>query len=555
MDYESSSSTHPTMDYASAAAKQPHQAKPTFNNLTSNSTIPSWRQNPANPTPSFTTSSTVYRTIHKISPQPDQANQTTTNNSSRSHQADNNGYRPSRKFAIVLENTQNFNQNKCLRAVANVIGGNNIHYCTRLSGNRVCMYLTNEDFVIKMCDRAGVTVEEEFLPCRRYVSEAKKYIISNCPPELEDETLKSLFEEFGRIVSAPQRLKVTVNKEDEDLQHIKTWRRSIYILKHENAPEMPQRMNIDCKATGMKYTLYIQDEEIVCNYCSRPGHTSEKCKWKLSEFPGLADFSRSTTASSRLTQQRKMLETIPPSNEAPTLMPIFSSQKSQPSTASTLTPQTKAPEKETLLLTSETSKSLSTSSFWGDPIFNSTTDIIKVAENIQESELPPTDDEDMDLTDQLTSNELYDLTMKDTQKPKRQLTPDKVIDGDSKKSRKKEDEVESSSDDQESTSSKSNDPEYLPSSSSLKKKKKLINEINELITQGLKFNPIELTEDEFKTFLTEARGHQNSKKIADKHHIPYKTLISKLYEGLQLTKSHNLARRLQRAHDALLGKF
>lgn len=209
---------------------------------------------------------------------PQQNNTSTRTTSSRRPTDDNNNnsYSPQRRLAIIIENAQQINQDKCLRAVADVIQGKNIQYCTRLSGGRICLYLNDETQVEKMCERGGIVVDSEFLPIRRYISEATKFIISNCPPEMPDEVLKDVLEPYGKVVSPPARLRVSTAH--EDLRHIKTWRRSVFILIPSNDPkQMPPRI-IVTTPEGTKHTLYIEKDEVFCNFCNVPGHLTNRCK-------------------------------------------------------------------------------------------------------------------------------------------------------------------------------------------------------------------------------------------------------------------------------------
>ncbi|XP_034254601.1 uncharacterized protein LOC117653207 [Thrips palmi] len=68
---------------------------------------------------------------------------------------------------------------------------------------------------------------------------ATKFIVSNCPPEIHDEDLKDLLAPYGRVVSAPTRLKVSTTH--DDLKHVKSWKRSIFIMIPSGAPEMPKK--------------------------------------------------------------------------------------------------------------------------------------------------------------------------------------------------------------------------------------------------------------------------------------------------------------------------
>jgi len=552
MDYSSTSTSRPKLDYAGAVSKTQFPAPNNSRNinLTSN-----WRQT--------TTSNNNNKTINPLSTsQKTNANENQDKQTnSKSNQAENNNYKPSRKLAIVLENAQNVTQHKCLRAVADLIGGRSIQYCTRLSGGRICLYLTSENKVEEMCEHGGVIIECEFLPCRRYISEAKKFVISNCPPELEDEDLKKLLEPYGQIVSAPARLKVSTT--DDDLKHIKTWRRSIYILLPDNAPEMPKRMVITSKPDGVKYTLYIDNDEIICSYCARPGHTAEKCKKKtemMSDFPELNTFTMASSVSSRLIPRRTP-ESLPSNSKDSQvdLMPKFSLLDSIPPVTATEVSETNGKSVKDYLSNSETLCDAATSnltnmtSIWGDKIIERESQ----NQSLLSNSLPPSSDEmevDENLTKELTSNEILESFNTNKQNIKRLLSPEtsnsQAKSSNQKKSRTEEDDF--TSDGESSISSlQSNQSKASKSSKKTEKKKKKEDSAIAELLPTMNFTDSDLSEEMFKKFLAEARGHQNSKMIAEKYKLSLPSLINKLLDAMSKCKNFNLQRRLDRAYNAL----
>lgn len=561
------------MNYAAAAATMNLKYSLSSSQTTASANYgetPTWRQ-------SLTNNNNIQQKNQE------QQQHSQTNSRSFLNQNNNNSYRPSRKYAVVLENTQNVNQELCLRAVADIIGGKNIHYCTRLSGGRTCLYLTNEDYVNKLCELEGiVTKGGEFHPCRRYITEATKFVISNCPPELDDEELKTLLQDYGRIVSTPARLRVSTS--DDDLKHIKTWRRSVYIMIPDEAPEMPKRMLITAKETGSKFTLYIEKDEIVCSFCTRPGHVSEKCKKKQEfqqSFPELNSFTKTTSVSSRLSKKTNDEGAKSALIETPTTMftPSFMNSERESTTSQV-----------TKILTSETNTTISPavvpaptpSSIWGDLEDPSTAN-----SNPKQSQTTKQTsfffNEDMDTATQhsnhydsdgsenledefLTSNDLLEKMANKT-KEKRQLSisPDSQPNLQQKKMKTithTEDEEEYSQDHNKSSHDESNSEinseaeSVHPSENDefanpkISKKKRKEQAAIDTLLEDIFFSN-ELTERNFRDFLKDCKGKVNSKKLAQNITTQTSILISKLDECILKCKNQNLQRRLQRARTAL----
>jgi len=186
----------------------------------------------------------------------------------------NASYVPSRKNAVLLEDTSGVTQDRVLRVVADRIGGRKKHYCSRLSNGIICLYLSNSDRVSIMTEGGGIVAESKFIPCRRYVWEDTKIVLSNYPLELTNDEMKQLLQPYGRIVSFPTRLRVTTAH--DDLKHIKSWRCSIFMMLSNEGPQLPPRLTIS-PFDGVKHNLYIEKDELMHLFIHTPGHLEEKC--------------------------------------------------------------------------------------------------------------------------------------------------------------------------------------------------------------------------------------------------------------------------------------
>jgi len=486
-------------------------------------------------------------------------------------------YIPSRKNAIILENIENVSQDQCLRAVADIIGGNNIHYCSRLSGGRICLYLTNESYVEKMCQESGVIINYEFIPCRRYVSEAKKVVVSNCPPELSDDALKDIMKPYGRIVSAPTRLRVTTAH--QDLRHVKTWRRTIYMMVPDNAQEMPPRIILTSQ-DGLKQTLYIEKDDQFCPFCKVPGHPLSKCKKRQLQDKDFPEFSQPVSHRLHVTNTRR--ESLKPSvTSADNLMPQFN--KSQEAEEN-IEPKENSTLKENLENQKEASQPQS--SLWRDDILPSNSEKIQESVDKQNDQItlekpvltdkPVTLQEDCSQTNlldnsfetqednagtdtsfvseisDLTSNDLFEkiITRRKRKGTKRVISPElqsQITPKQVKTTSPEDPQLNYSTSDTESCYS-------LDSSDSTKKGKKrtVRKELEALkeITEKLSFDESKLSSHVFLSFMQEARGKSNSKQVAARKKVDIPELVNKLNEAFLLCSNFNLQRRLKRAIQA-----
>jgi hypothetical protein len=519
-----------------------------------------------------------------ITPEEDDSN-SSNNNNNNNH---NNHYTPRRKCAIVLENTHNVTQDQCLRAVADIISGANIQYCSRLSGGRICLYLTSETHVERLVEESGVTINSEFIPVRKYVSEATKYVISNCPPEMNDEDLKIILEPYGKIVSAPTRLRVSTIH--EDLKHIKTWRRSIYMIKSHNSPEVPQRI-IVTTTEGIKQTLYIDKDELLCAFCNRPGHTVEKCKKKAENEKDFPTFRPPQSHRLIVNTKRRENSTNQEKSKHQESSRIEESSRDQETTTSLQDNQTCfMPQFSTKPANNPNSNNLDsnmedTSSIWGDILqdkqtsqplknfsqhlatLNLSSTLSSPAKQTTEQEIESTssssksyneiivtEEEESDcsissvITANLTSNELFTLVENKKQK-KRVLSPQESS---VSKIPKKIDSLTMES--PEDKSLENSDAESSNSQQTKKEKgKRSIKEeyLIESIVKKITFIDSEVSEQSFKLFMLSCRGKANAPQTLKKLNLSAEHLLPKLNQAYLLCTEQNLQRRFKRAIDAL----
>lgn len=405
-------------------------------------------------------------------------------------------YTPTRKNAIIIENTQEVSQEKCLRAVADIIGGHNIHYCSKLSGGRFCVYLTSQKYVDQICDE-GISIDYEFFPCRRYVTQSTKFIISNCPPEFSDDQLVTLLQPYGKISSPVTRLRVATTH--EDLRHIRTWRRSVFMLIPNNSPQMPKRILLT-NTDGQQQAIYIEKDDIMCSYCMSPGHPIDKCKKKLNHERNFPPITPSLTSLQNAQSKEPIVEKI-------------THQKQN--TETLITPNQ--------IQTQSAQQTLNTT----DPENTST------ARNLHEP--PPQQLQEVPkILNEISNKKNEKILNKSTTKKKRSHSP-----------------VSDDYDYDSSTSAQSDVSDSNKSRQPNKKTKKQEAAIQQLMKNIKKeeSHPLEVTE--LQSFLQQCRGKANSKKLAQKFTNDTAGLIQQLHSALLLCSDFNLQRRLTRAAEAL----
>lgn len=183
----------------------------------------------------------------------------------------NNDYTPNKKFAVILDSVESLTLNDYLLAAAKVVNGQNIRYASRISGGRICMYLTNEQFVDHIISKESLNVNDIYVPVRRYITASSKIIISNVLPDIPDELLSKSLHQYGKIVS--QFRNISIGSKHPELIHIKSFRRVVYLIR--NNVKLPTSLNIPFE--GNTHTIYLSNDDVKCFLCHNVGHFSRNC--------------------------------------------------------------------------------------------------------------------------------------------------------------------------------------------------------------------------------------------------------------------------------------
>lgn len=402
-----------------------------------------------------------------------------------------------------------------------------------------------------MTEEGGIIVGSKFIPCRRYVSEAKKIVISNCPPELSDDELKVHLEPYGRIVSTPNRLRVTT--EHDDLKHIRSWRRSIFMMLPSEAPPLPPRLTLTTH-DGVKHMLYIEKDEVFCTYCHAPGHREDRCKKKETmdqNFPSLRPrfqppvshrlFVHSATGLSPSAGERS--SEIQQTRNTNSFMPIFN----QESLITTQQPvQNPTPRKEDSITESTSKKEDSCQMEISEekpisPIIEPHDQSISSLGSEDESSPSTFNFSSKETENQLSKNKKRVLSPEENDKEQNKFAKTNT-------SVNLTDAELSDSDTDHSVKSAPYEP--VKSKKAKKKEEKQALALSQA-TEKIVFDDSKLSFYQFQEFLQNARGKSNSKIVAAKMNVDSSELIHKLDEAYIHCNDQNLSRRLQRASEAL----
>lgn len=181
---------------------------------------------------------------------------------------------PKKDQAIVIDALENVQIKDYAQALGRIIDPSQIRFLSRISNNRICIYVSSKLIVDEIIDnKKYVTIQNQKLPIRPLISRNKRIIISNvCPIIPHTEIEKKLIEMNITPLSPISFLRAGLN--ETGYNHILSFRRQVYVTP-EDFTRLPEKISIDFEETN--YWIYFSSDTMTCFICKKDGHVASKC--------------------------------------------------------------------------------------------------------------------------------------------------------------------------------------------------------------------------------------------------------------------------------------
>lgn len=157
------------------------------------------------------------------------------------------------KQAIVFPAHEDIQLQLYIKALGAIIEPNKIIYASKISNNRVCIYLDCENTVHEFLrEHSGeIKIEDKTIKARKLMQPSKRLLISNVFPDISNDCLQEALTFLGiKTLSKITEMKVSV---DDNNYKVYSFRRQVYIS--EETSEVPSSIQID-----------FDDEVFECSY-------------------------------------------------------------------------------------------------------------------------------------------------------------------------------------------------------------------------------------------------------------------------------------------------
>ena len=169
-------------------------------------------------------------------------------------------------------------------AVGRQIGPSNILAASKISKQRVCIYLSTEEIADRFVqDHKSIMINDKPIAVRKLVAPSKKLILSNVHPCVPNTLiLKGLRNHNIKTTSSIHNLHVGLPsstlspKELASYSHIASFRRGVYVEDNSNTI-IPDSLLITFE--NESYRIFINDKEnnSYCDLCEMPDHVASVC--------------------------------------------------------------------------------------------------------------------------------------------------------------------------------------------------------------------------------------------------------------------------------------
>lgn len=189
---------------------------------------------------------------------------------------------PSKKQAILIPSDPDTNLIEYVVGLGRIISPQNILSASKISKNRICIYLDSENTVEAFIKTGGkITVNDMTVTARRLVSPSKKIILSNVHTCLPNSVILEALRDINiKTCSAIHNLHIgtfTSTISEEELlhyKHITSFRRGVYI--EEENTTLPSSLLINFE--NESYRIFINDGDLKCHHCGGSSHNAEQCQ-------------------------------------------------------------------------------------------------------------------------------------------------------------------------------------------------------------------------------------------------------------------------------------
>ncbi|CAH1115768.1 unnamed protein product [Psylliodes chrysocephalus] len=179
----------------------------------------------------------------------------------------------------------------------------NILFSSRISNQRICMYLANKSVVNTFMTNYGqIKINGQTVTARRLITPAERLVLSNGCPTIPHDLILQKLQNIGLSFVLPMVF-LKINLTSPEFSHILSFRRQIYV--NPSNFNVPESIKINHEDTS--YRIFLSLDNLTCFKCKKVGQKASNCSEQT--------FSNTPTSSQPLANQNPILNQIAPQED------------------------------------------------------------------------------------------------------------------------------------------------------------------------------------------------------------------------------------------------
>lgn len=182
---------------------------------------------------------------------------------------------PKKDQAIIFHAEDHLKLFDYVKAIGEIVGPKNVTFASRISNNRICIYLASSKLVDQLvASHPRVPVGDMQLFIRRLISPTKRILISNIDPSIPHELAEEALRTLGLHLASPVSY-LKASMPSSDYGHLLSFRRQVYIFSPTDDYELQTSVLIP--SDGRLCRVFLSSDKMECFVCKQPGHIANNC--------------------------------------------------------------------------------------------------------------------------------------------------------------------------------------------------------------------------------------------------------------------------------------
>lgn len=181
---------------------------------------------------------------------------------------------PKRDQAIIMTAHDDIPLREYVTKLCEIIKPEQITAASRIGHGRICIYLDHKDTANNLVNNYKyMEIQQKQIELRHYAIPTRKIIISRADICIPNEPIEEKLIELGLKPASPI-IYLRIGAPEDKFKHILSFRRQVYIIKEDNQ-HIPDYITINYE--NEEYKIFLQDDNLKCQFCMRSGHTETNC--------------------------------------------------------------------------------------------------------------------------------------------------------------------------------------------------------------------------------------------------------------------------------------